>query len=66
MINSITYVPELDVTATSSFDCNVYMWKFEGENGDVVKRAGSLVMGTGQQATQEQSAAEQKKYAKIW
>jgi hypothetical protein len=66
MINSITYVPELDVISTSSFDCNVYMWKFEGENGDIVKRVGSLVMGTGQQASQEQSERDKKKYAKIW
>ena len=28
-INQVTYVPELDVFATCSFDCNVYMWKWQ-------------------------------------
>ena len=28
-INQVTFVPELGVIATCSFDCNVYMWNRE-------------------------------------
>jgi hypothetical protein len=30
LINMVTYVKELDVIASCSFDCNVYMWNREG------------------------------------
>jgi WD40 repeat protein len=26
LIKSVTYVPELNLLASCSFDCNVYMW----------------------------------------
>ena len=30
LINMVTYVKKLDVIASCSFDCNVYMWNREG------------------------------------
>lgn len=48
-INYLTYVPGLNVLASCSFDCNVYMWKWspprEDFPGEMVK-VGSLVLGT--------------------
>jgi len=41
LINMVTYVKELDVIASCSFDCNVFMWNREGQ------KVGSLVLGTG-------------------
>lgn len=61
LINSVTYVPELQVVATCSFDCNVYMW----DKMSCVQ-VGSLVLGTGTSANSEQSEHEKRKYAKIW
>jgi hypothetical protein len=56
----VTYVPELGIFATCSFDCNVYMWDKKTCN-----QVGSLVLGTGT-AQEGQSEAEKRKYAKIW
>ena len=75
MINSVTYVPELDVFATCSFDCNVYMWKNTDkcecvclENGTHIgmDKVGSLVLGTGQAQNGTPSEAEKRRYAKTW
>lgn len=48
-INYLTYVPDLNLLASCSFDCNVYMWKWspsrEDFAGEMVK-IGSLVLGT--------------------
>ena len=38
-INWVTYVPELDLVTSCSFDCNVYMWDTNGI------KIGSLVLG---------------------
>lgn len=38
-INWITYGKEIDVVASCSFDCNVYMWDIEAN------KVGSLVLG---------------------
>lgn len=48
MINNIQFVPELDIITTCGFDKNVYMF-----NKETLERVGSLVMGTGQQASYE-------------
>lgn len=61
MINSIQFVKELDKIATCGFDKNVYIF-----NKETLEREGSLVMGTGQQASFEMTEAEKRKYAKIW
>lgn len=57
----MTFVPELDLVATCSFDCNVYMW-----NKETCTKVGSLVLGTGAAQSNDQSEAEKRKYAKIW
>ena len=48
-INYVTYVPELDVLTSCSFDCNVYIWKWcpetEERKGEM-RKVGSLVLGT--------------------
>lgn len=63
LINQVTFIPELEdgVIATCSFDCNVYLWR-----KDDCKQVGSLVLGTGLSQQGEQTAAEKRKYAKIW
>ena len=63
LINQVTFIPELEngIIATCSFDCNVYMWRKED-----CQRVGSLVLGTGLAQQGEQTAAEKRKYAKIW
>ena len=48
-INWITYAKDLDVVASCSFDCNVYMWKWypsqtEPGKGEM-RKVGSLVLG---------------------
>ena len=47
-INWVTYVKELDILTSCSFDCNVYMWKWrpqtEERKGEMQK-VGSLVLG---------------------
>ena len=48
-INWITYAKDLDVIASCSFDCNVYMWKWhasatEPGKGEM-RKVGSLVLG---------------------
>jgi|DEB0MinimDraft_12_1074336.scaffolds.fasta_scaffold11361_6 WD40 repeat protein len=42
LINGVTFVPELQIFATCSFDCNVYMW-----DKTTCQQVGSLVLGTG-------------------
>jgi len=47
-INYVTYVPELDILTSCSFDCNVYIWKWkvDAEDKGYMKKIGSLVLGT--------------------
>lgn len=65
LINQVTFIPELEqgIIASCSFDCNVYMWRKED-----CSKCGSLVLGTGLAMSQsaEQTAAEKRKYSKIW
>ena len=61
LINQVSFVPELGVIASCSFDCNVYMWDKE-----TLKQCGSLVLGTGSASSNEISQFEKNKYAKIW
>jgi hypothetical protein len=61
LINQVTFVPELGVVSSCSFDCNVKMW-----NKTTCKQVGSLVLGTGSSSSQEQSQAEKIKYSNIW
>lgn len=73
LINHITYVPDLKVIATCSFDCNVSMWDrktsiIEKEDRIVRtnKRVGSLLLGTGHAQQSEQTEAERRRYANAW
>jgi hypothetical protein len=50
LINMVTFVPELNIIATCSFDCNVYMFRAE----DCMK-CGSLLLGTGTTPDGEQT-----------
>lgn len=61
LINCVTFVPELDLVATCSFDCNVYMWDKED-----CSRKGSLVLGTGTSINSQQTGGEKTKLGKIW
>ena len=48
-INWITYVPELDLITSCSFDCNVYIWKWRDETENSkgeMRKVGSLVLGS--------------------
>ena len=48
-INWITYAKDLDVVASCSFDCNVYMWKWQPSSTEPgkgeMRKVGSLVLG---------------------
>ena len=73
LINHITYVSDLKVIATCSFDCNVSMWDrktciIEKEDRIVRtnKRVGSLLLGTGHAQQSEQTEAERRRYANAW
>ena len=59
-ITCVTFVPELNLVASCSFDYHVYMWCKE-----TCKRIGSLVLGTGT-SINGHSDAERKKQDKIW
>lgn len=61
-ITAITFVPELGVVASCSFDKNVFMWEKNGFQ----KKVGSLVLGTGTTQNAEMTEAEKRRYAKIW
>lgn len=67
LINQITYVPDLKIIATCSFDCNVHMWSRDMNGPDKpIKRVGSLLLGTGRAQTSEQTEAEKRRYANVW
>ena len=66
LINQITYVPELKIIATCSFDCNVHMWSRDMHPDQPVKRVGSLLLGTGRSQQSEQTEAEKRRYANVW
>ena len=62
----MTYVPDLDVVATSSYDKNVYMWATEGEDPEKGTKMGSLVLGNKATAPDAELDKETAKYRARW
>lgn len=62
----MTYVPDLDVVATSSYDKNVYMWATEGEDPEKGTKMGSLVLGNKPTAPDAELDKETAKYRARW
>jgi len=60
LINQVTFVPELGVIGTCSFDKNVYFW-----DKITLKNVGSLLLGNGANQ-KDKTEAQKKKMAKIW
>ena len=61
LIHYVTYVPELSLVSTCSFDCNVFMW-----DKHTLEKVGSLVLGTSAAQIGQMTEAEQRKYSKTW
>ena len=61
LINQVTFVPELQIVATCSFDCNVKMWR-----ADTCFKCGSLKLGTGASQNAEATEAEKRANEKVW
>jgi WD40 repeat protein len=59
-INWITWVPELKVIGSCSYDCNVYLWNPEW------KKVGSLVLGNKATAPDQTPDAETARYRSGW
>lgn len=71
MINQVTYVPELQIIATCSFDCNVKMWRaypcgIEQESCKCIKKCGSLKLGTRDIKGLDVTEAERRENEKVW
>jgi WD40 repeat protein len=65
-INCVTWVPDLNLVGTCSYDCNVYLWAAESpEYGKGVKM-GSLVLGNKATAPGAELDHETRKYRKGW
>ena len=58
-INCVTYIPELQLIATCSFDYHVYVWNAEGERRDKV---GSLLLGNKVLPPGQKPDADMRKY----
>ena len=65
-ISWVTWVPELRVVATSSFDKNVYMWSTDFERSDEGKKMGLLVLGNKATAKDAEVDKETQKYRDKW
>ena len=59
-INCITWVPELKLVTSCSYDCNVFMWNSKGE------KIGSLVLGNKATAPDQVPDAETARYRRGW
>ena len=59
-INWITFVPELRVIGSCSYDCNVFMWNTECE------KMGSLVLGNKATAPGQELDPETSRYRRGW
>jgi hypothetical protein len=59
-INWITWVPELEVSGSCSYDCNVYLWNRECD------KVGSLVLGNKATAPDQVPDPETARYRKDW
>ena len=62
-INCVTYIPELQLIATCSFDYHVYVWNAEGESR---QRVGSLLLGNKVLPPGVKPDAEQRRYKNQW
>lgn len=74
-INWVTWIPELRLIGSSSYDCNVFLWSADefitiepraGEEKDIPKKMGSLVLGNKATAPGQEPDAETQKYRKKW
>ena len=59
-INWITWVPELRVIGSCSYDCNVFLWNSEHS------KVGSLVLGNKATAPDQAPDPETARYRKDW
>ena len=59
-INCVTWVSELQLVASCSYDCNVFMWNTMGE------KIGSLVLGNKMTADNEKLEPDVARYRKQW
>jgi WD40 repeat protein len=59
-INCITWVPELSLVTSCSYDCNVFMWNTNGE------KIGSLVLGNKATAPDQKLDPETARYRRGW
>ena len=70
LINQVTFVPELQIIATCSFDCNVKMWIAQPCGTDItckcVVKCGSLKLGTGASLNPDATEAEKRADEKVW
>ena len=66
LINQVTFVPELQLIATCSFDCNVKMWRADTTFDNNDKKCGSLKLGTGASNNPNATEAEKMADAKVW
>ena len=62
-INFISWVPDLKIIASCSFDCNVYVWG-RNEAGTRTEKKGSLVLGNRAQTAEE--AGQPSKFKSKW
>lgn len=62
-INCVTYIPELQLIATCSFDYHVYVWNAEGEKREKV---GSLLLGNKVLPPGQKPDADMRKYKAQW
>jgi len=66
-INWVTWIPELRLIGSSSYDCNVYLWSADvGEETKKGKKMGSLVLGNKATAPGQEPDAETARYRKGW
>lgn len=66
-INWVTWIPELRLIGSSSYDCNVYLWSADvGEDAEKGKKMGSLVLGNKATAPGQEPDAETARYRRGW
>mmetsp|Transcript_35271 Transcript_35271/g.46433 ORF Transcript_35271/g.46433 Transcript_35271/m.46433 type:complete len:165 (-) Transcript_35271:403-897(-) len=62
-INCVTFIPELSLVATCSFDYHVYIWDCEGDNR---LKVGSLLLGNKVLPPGAKMDADQRRYKSYW
>ena len=62
-INCVTFVQELNLISSCSFDCNVYVWS---PNEEGAEKVGSLVLGNRATPPGAVLDAEQRRFKNNW